>query len=65
MTAIVVGRFGHRVSDVANLLHKNPGTVSRRLTMADKRSLEDGTYRRHLDDVDRAISAPARPKVIK
>ena len=33
--------------------------------MADKRSLEDGTYRRHLDDVDRAISAPARPKVIK
>ena len=65
MTAIAVGRFGHRVSEVATLLHKNPGTVSRWLTMADKRSLEDGTYRRHLDDVDRAISAPARPKVIK
>jgi len=65
MTAIAVGRFGHRVSELANLLHKNPWTVSRWLTMADKRSLEDVIYRRHLDDLDRAISAAARPKVIK
>ncbi len=33
--------------------------------MADKRSLEDVTYRRYLDDLDRAISAPARFRVTK
>ena len=65
LTAIAVGRFGHRVCDVARVLEKNPGTVSRWLTMADQRSLEDADYRAHLDELDTKIAKHARPKVIK
>ncbi len=65
LTAIAVGRFGHRVCDVARLLEKNPGTVSRWLTMADRRSLEDADYRAHLDKQDTKLAEPAKPKIIK
>ena len=44
---------------------KDPGTVSRWLTMADRRSLEDADYRAHLDELDTKIAEHARPKVIK
>jgi hypothetical protein len=47
------------------LLEKNPGTVSRWLTMADRRSLEDADYRAHLDKLDTKIAEHAKPKVIK
>ena len=35
LTAVAVGRFGHRVCDLARILNKNSGTVSRWLTNAD------------------------------
>ena len=65
LTALAVGRFGHRVCDVAGLLRKNPGTVSRWLTKADCRSLQDPGYRAHLDDLDSKIQEHLRAKVIK
>ena len=46
-------------------LEKNPGTVSRWLTMADRRSLEDADDRAHLDKLDTKIAEHAKPKVIK
>lgn len=55
LTAIAVGRFGHRVCEVAKILEKNPGTVSRWFTKADRRSLQDQRYRTHLDKLDRGI----------
>jgi hypothetical protein len=65
LTALAVGRFGHRVCDVAKLLRKNPGTVSRWLSKADSRSLHDPGYRKHLDDLDSRIQEHLRTKVIK
>jgi hypothetical protein len=65
VTNLAVGRFGHRVCDVAKLLQKNPGTVSRWLTEADRRSSRDAAYRRRLAQLDRAITAEGPPKVIK
>jgi len=68
LTAIAAGRFGHRVCEIARLVNKNPGTVSRWLKAADTRSIEDAAYRRRLDELDRAISNAAdslRHKVIR
>jgi hypothetical protein len=63
--AVAVGRFGHRVCDLAKLLRKNPGTVSRWLTEASRRSLSDPSYRTHLDILDSRIQEFSSPKVIK
>ncbi len=49
----------------SKLLHKNPGTVSWWLAAVDRRSREGVACRRHLDDLDRAISTLASPKVTK
>ncbi len=65
LTAIAAGRYGYRVCDVARVLEKNPGTVSRWLTSADRRSLQEPHYRTHLDDLDRRIQHIKPPKVIK
>lgn len=65
LTAVGVGRFGHRVCDLATLLRKNPGTVSRWLSKADRRSRHDPGYRAHLDDLTRRIQVLSSPKVIK
>jgi len=65
LTAIVVGKYGHRVCDVAKALKKNPGTVSRWLTTADRKLLQELPYRSHLDDLDRRIQCLKTPKVIK
>jgi putative transposase len=65
LTALAVGRFGHRVCDVAELLNKNPGTVSRWLTNAGKRALEDQSYKALIDDLDSRIQDLAMGKVIK
>jgi len=65
LTAIAVGRFGHRVCDVAKILEKNPGTVSRWLTKADSRLLQEPRYQAHLDDLDRRIQQLTTAKVIK
>ena len=65
LTAVAVGRFGHRVCDLAKLLRKNPGTVSRWLTEANRRSLHDPSYKTHLDILDSRIQKPTNPKVIK
>ena len=65
LTAIAVGRYEHRVCDVARVLEKNPGTVSRWFTRADRRSLQEPHYRMHLDDLDRRIQPLKTPKVIK
>ena len=65
LTAVAVGRFGHRVCDLAKLLRKNPGTVSRWLGNADRRLLNEPGYRAHLDDLDTRIQHLTTPKVIK
>jgi len=65
LTAVAVGRFGHRICDLAKLLRKNPGTVSRWLTGANRRSLHDPSYRTHLDNLDSRIQELTSPKVIK
>jgi REP element-mobilizing transposase RayT len=68
LTAIAAGRFGHRVCEIARLINKNPGSVSRWLKAADTRSVDDSAYRRRLDELDRAISSAAdseRHKVIR
>ncbi len=65
LTAVVVGRFGHRVCDLAKLLRKNPGTVSRWLTKADRRLLNDPSYCARLDNLDTRIQALTGLKVIK
>ena len=65
LTAVAVGRCGHRVCDLAKLLRKNPGTVSRWLSEADRRSLHDPRYKTHLDGLDREIQDRASLKVIK
>jgi len=65
MTVLASGRYGLRVCDVAKLLEKNPGTVSRWLAEADRRSSIDPSYRRHLDNLDRTITAEGPRKVIK
>jgi REP element-mobilizing transposase RayT len=65
LTAIAVGRFGHRVCDVADRLKKNPGTVSRWFTKADRRSQYDPEYLSHLDDLDVRITDQTGSKVIK
>lgn len=65
LTAVAVGRIGHRVCDLAKLLRKNPGTVSRWLTKADRRLLNDPSYGAHLDNLDTRIQQLTSPKVIK
>jgi hypothetical protein len=65
VTAVAVRRFGHRVCDVAKLLRKNPGSVSRWLTTADRRLLNDPSYSVHLDNLDTRIQELTSPKVIK
>jgi hypothetical protein len=65
LTAIAVGRFDHRVCNVADRLKKNPGTVSRWFTKADRRSQYDPEYLPHLDDLDAEITHQTEPKVIK
>lgn len=65
LTAIAVGRFGHRVCDLAKLLKKNSGTVSRWLSKADRRLLYEPSYRAHLDILDSRIQQFSSPKVIK
>ena len=65
LTAIAVGRFEHRVCDLAMLLRKNPGTVSRWLSKANRRMLLEPCYRAHLDSLDNRIQGISSPKVIK
>jgi hypothetical protein len=65
LTAVAVGRFGHRVCDLASLLRKNPGTVSRWLGKADRRLLNEPDYRAHLDGLDTKIQHLTTSKVIK
>jgi putative transposase len=65
LTAVAVGRFDHRVCDLTKVLCKNPGTVSRWLSKAERRSLHDPSYRSHLDDLDCRIQELSSPKVKK
>ena len=64
LTAVAVGRFGHRVCDLAKLLRKNPGTVSRWLSKAHRKLLHDHRNSTHLDDLDTRIQDLTTPKVI-
>ena len=45
LTAIAVGGFGHRVVDIATLLSKNPGTVSRWLGIAEQQASKSEDHR--------------------
>jgi hypothetical protein len=63
LTAVAVGRFGHRVCDLARALDKNPGTVSRWLTNADLRLRTDPDYRSQLDILERRIVKHATENV--
>jgi len=55
LTAIAVGRYGHRICDLAAILNKNAGSVSRWLTEADCRQASDSEYRTHLDHLERKM----------
>jgi hypothetical protein len=59
---VVAGRGGR---DLEKLLGKNPGTVSRWLTEAIRRSLHDSSYRAHLDIFDSRIRKFTNPEVMK
>lgn len=50
LTAIAIGRFENRVCDLAELLSKNAGSVSRWLSIAQRRLATDPDY---LDSIDR------------
>jgi len=52
LAAIGVGRYGHRICDLAAILDKNAGSVSRWLTEADRRQASDSDYRTHLDHLE-------------
>jgi REP element-mobilizing transposase RayT len=55
LAAIAVGRYGHRICDLAAILNKNPGSVSRWLTEADGRQATDADYRSHLDHLESRV----------
>ena len=55
LTAIAGGRYDHRVCDVAVILSKNAGSVSRWLTDAERRQISDPEYRAHLDHLERRV----------
>lgn len=61
LTAIAAGRFGLRICEIAKLVNKNPGTVSRWLAAAEKRAVESSAYRRRLDELDQTICDVHRP----
>jgi len=60
LTAIAVGRFDHRVCDLADLLNKNAGSVSRWLTIADRHLIADPGYRTELDRLEKQLTQKAR-----
>jgi hypothetical protein len=60
VTAIAIGRYGHRICDLAEILKKNAGSVSRWLTEADHRQATDPEYRTHLDDLERRMISEVR-----
>jgi hypothetical protein len=55
IAAIAVGRYGHRICDLAAILSKNAGSVSRWLTEADRRQTSDPEYRTHLDHLEHIV----------
>ena len=55
LTAIAVGRYGHRICDLAETLKKNAGSVRRWLTETDLRQRPDPKYRAHLDQLERRM----------
>ena len=55
LAALAVGRFGHRVCDLAVILNKNAGSVSRWLTEAERRQASDREYRTRLDCLERRV----------
>jgi len=55
LAAIAVARYGHRVCDLAAILSKNAGSVSRWLTEAERRQASDPEYRTHLDHLERRV----------
>jgi hypothetical protein len=59
LTAIAIGRFDHRVCDLANLLSKNPGSVSRWLTIVDRRLASEPSYRPELDQLEKRLTEKA------
>lgn len=55
LTAIAVGRYGHRICDLAEILKKNAGSVSRWLTEADRCQATDSGYQARLDHLERSM----------
>ena len=53
-----VDRFGLRGRDIAELLRKNPASVSRRLELGARRERDDPDFRDRLNALDRLLSAP-------
>ena len=52
---MAVQRFGHPVNDVASLLRKNPGTVSRWLGIARERKRTDTAFLAYVSTATDAI----------
>lgn len=55
LAAIAVGRYGHRICDLAAILDKNAGSVSRWLTEAEYRQASDPDYRSNLDHLENSV----------
>lgn len=57
VAVIGVEKFGQRVREIAERLHKNPGSVSRWVTNAAERRLSDPGFAKRLRDLDDALLA--------
>ena len=52
---MTVEEFGQRFREIAERLHKKPGSVSRRVTNAAERRLSDPGFAKRLRDLDDAL----------
>jgi transposase len=55
VAVVGVEKFGQRVREIAERLHKNPGSVSRWVTNAAERRFSDSGFAKRLRDLDDAL----------
>ena len=60
LTLLGVSRYGFRSIDLATLLNKHPSSMTRWLNKGVSLELKDQTFRKHINHLDRQISAAAR-----
>ena len=60
LTALAVTRFALRSSDLATVLHKNPGSLTRWLNCGIRREKEDPKFLDRINHLDNEVTAAAR-----